>query len=116
MVIFEHSTLPDLLQARSQASAAKLNFLDTDGNVVKSLSYAQLLAESQDYAARLTSTGLKTDGSDIVIAHFADHESHVRIFWACCLGKYLPLGNFFFVTNSIPSSRHPILPDSSASR
>ena len=90
MVVYDTSTLPDLLRARSQASTAELSFLDADGNIAQSLSYAQLLAESQEYAARLVSTGLKTNGTDVVITHFANHETHIRIFWACCLGKRLP--------------------------
>lgn len=90
MVVKVHETsrtLPDLLRARSRASTAGLNFLDVDGNVFQSLSYAQLFAESQEYAARLASIGVKTDGSDVVITHFSDHASHIRIFWACCLGQ-----------------------------
>ncbi|RDB19399.1 Atromentin synthetase [Hypsizygus marmoreus] len=79
------STLPELLLARSQTSTAELGFLDADGHIATSLSYAQLLADSQEYAKRLVSSGLKTDGSDIVIASFSDHESHTRLFWACCL-------------------------------
>ncbi|KAF5385011.1 hypothetical protein D9615_001029 [Tricholomella constricta] len=79
------STLSDLLLARSRASTAELGFLDLDGNISLSLSYAQLLAESQEYAQRLISAGLKTDGTDIVIAGFSDHRSHIRTFWACCL-------------------------------
>ncbi|KAG6907940.1 putative NRPS-like protein biosynthetic cluster [Tephrocybe rancida] len=79
------STLPDILLARSQASTAELGFLDADGNITLSLSYAQLFAESQEYARRLVSAGLKTDGTDIAITSFSDHESHIRTFWACCL-------------------------------
>ncbi|KDR66558.1 hypothetical protein GALMADRAFT_232431 [Galerina marginata CBS 339.88] len=85
MAADEISTLPDLLQARCQASTAKLSFLNAAGDIVKSLSYAQLFAEAQEYAVRLISAGLRTDGSDVVITQFTDHESHIRIFWACCL-------------------------------
>lgn len=86
MAFHHFLTLPDLLSGRSQSSVAKLNFLDAEGNISRSLSYAQLFEESQECAARLVLSGLKTDGSDIVITHFADHESHIRTFWACCLG------------------------------
>ncbi|KAF8079199.1 acetyl-CoA synthetase-like protein [Lyophyllum atratum] len=79
------STLPELLLARSHASTAELGFLDADGNISLSLSYAQLLKDSQEYAQRLISAGLRTDGTDIVITSFSDHESHIRTFWACCL-------------------------------
>lgn len=114
MIVHKILTLPDLLQARCQASTAKLNFLDAAGNIVHSLSYAQLFAESQEYAARLISAGLKTDGSDVVITHFADHESHIRIFWACCLGKR-PFWNEFQLLTFLTPSRHPNLPHPSAS-
>ncbi|GLB43617.1 putative acetyl-CoA synthetase-like protein [Lyophyllum shimeji] len=79
------STLPELLLARSRTSTAELGFLDAEGCISQSLSYAQLFAESQEYARRLVSAGLKTDGTDIVITSFSDHERHIRTFWACCL-------------------------------
>lgn len=80
------STLPELLLARS-SSTAQLGFLDAEGSVASSLTYAQLYAESQEYTQRLLSAGLKNDGTDIVVTSFSDHESHIRIFWACCLGE-----------------------------
>ncbi|KAF9525716.1 hypothetical protein CPB83DRAFT_858976 [Crepidotus variabilis] len=85
MEFYDSATLADLLERRSQSSDPKLNFLDTEGKITRSLSYAQLWTESQEYAARLVSAGLKTDGTDVVIAHFTDHETHIRTFWACCL-------------------------------
>ncbi|KAG6877352.1 putative NRPS-like protein biosynthetic cluster [Termitomyces sp. T159_Od127] len=78
------ATLPELLLARS-ASIAELGFLDAEGSVAFSLTYAQLYAESQEYARRLLAAGLKNDGTDIVITTFPDHESHIRTFWACCI-------------------------------
>lgn len=87
MEFYDSATLADLLQRRCQSSDPKLNFLDTEGNITRSLSYAQLWTESQEYAARLVSAGFKTDGTDVVIAHFTDHETHIRTFWACCLGE-----------------------------
>jgi long-subunit acyl-CoA synthetase (AMP-forming) len=87
MTSHEISTLPDLLLARSHTSTAEIGFLDANGNLSRSLSYAHLFEEARDYAARLISSGLKTDGTDIVITHFTDHESHIRTFWACCLGE-----------------------------
>jgi hypothetical protein len=115
MVVNETSrTLPDLLRARSHASTAGLNFLDADGDVFQSLSYAQLFAESQEYAARLASI-VKTDGSDVVITHFSDHASHIRIFWACCLGQCPPRWQFFLSLMLLILSWNPSLPNSSTS-
>ncbi|KAG6848572.1 putative NRPS-like protein biosynthetic cluster, partial [Arthromyces matolae] len=78
-------TLPELLLARSRTSSAELGFLDSEGIITLNLSYRQLYAESLTYAQRLVSSGLKTDGTDIVITSFSDHETHIRTFWACCL-------------------------------
>ncbi|KAG6811380.1 putative NRPS-like protein biosynthetic cluster [Tricholoma furcatifolium] len=77
------TTLPDILLARSRTSKAEVGFLEADGTISHSLSYAQLYAESQEYAQRLISAGLGPN--DIVITSFSDHASHIRTFWACCL-------------------------------
>ncbi|KAG6853538.1 putative NRPS-like protein biosynthetic cluster [Blastosporella zonata] len=71
------STLPDLLLARSQVSTAELGFLDADGATTLSLTYSELFKIAQEYAQRLVSAGLRTDGTDIVITSFSDHESHI---------------------------------------
>lgn len=76
-------TLPDLLQARAVHSIAQLTFLNDDGNVSKAISYADLLHSASMYARRLLAAGLTQ--SDVVLASFADHESHIYLFWACCL-------------------------------
>lgn len=80
------ATLTELLLERSQDRSAKLCFLNASGDVSKSLTYAALLNNALEYAQRLISLGLKTDGTDIVLTSFLDHESHITIFWACCLG------------------------------
>ena len=79
------STLPDLLRARSQGTSATVAFLDAVGAVIQKFSYAELYQDSVREAQRLLSAGLHPD-RDIVIASFPDHESHIRLFWACCLG------------------------------
>ena len=84
----KYTSLPELLLARSRTSTAELGYLDAEGNVAKTQTYSQLFADAQVVAQRLVSAGLKTDGTDIVVTSFADHESHILIFWACCFGKY----------------------------
>lgn len=84
----KYASLPELLLARSRTSTAELGYLDADGNVVKTQTYAQLFADAQVVAHRLVSAGLKTDGTDIVVTSFADHASHILIFWACCFGEH----------------------------
>ncbi|KAG5636308.1 putative NRPS-like protein biosynthetic cluster [Sphagnurus paluster] len=119
------STLPELLLARSVSSTAELGFLDANGTVSLSLSYAQLLHESQEYARRLVSSGLKTDGTEIVVTAFADHINHIRMFWACCLAdddiiqavanvvptlKSLPISQFKSLTVD-PSAHLHVFPE-----
>lgn len=81
------STLPELLLARAQgASPATVSFLDAAGEVVQKFSYTELYNESLRDAQRLLAAGLRPD-KDIVITSFPDHESHIRVFWACCFGR-----------------------------
>jgi acyl-CoA synthetase (AMP-forming)/AMP-acid ligase II len=78
------STLPHLLQARAVVqNTAQIIFLSADGSVSKALSYAELFNIASVYARRLLAAGLTE--SDVVLASFADHESHIYLFWACCL-------------------------------
>jgi acyl-CoA synthetase (AMP-forming)/AMP-acid ligase II len=77
-------TLPELLQARAIVQdTAQLIFLHADGSISKTISYADLLEVASVYARRLLAAGLTR--SDVVLASFADHESHIYLFWACCL-------------------------------
>lgn len=77
-------TLCELLQARATSqSPGQLTFLRNDASVVKSISYANLFEVASVYAHRLLAAGLTP--SDIVIASLPDHESHIYLFWACCL-------------------------------
>jgi acyl-CoA synthetase (AMP-forming)/AMP-acid ligase II len=77
-------TLPELLQARAVVQdTAQLTFLHADGSVSKAISYADLLDVASVYARRLLAAGLTR--SDVVLASFTDHESHIYLFWACCL-------------------------------
>jgi len=78
--------LPELLLERSRTSTAELGFLHADGNIFKTQTYAQLFADAQVVAQRLVSAGLRTDGTDIVVTSFTDHQNHILTFWACCLG------------------------------
>jgi acyl-CoA synthetase (AMP-forming)/AMP-acid ligase II len=81
-------TLPDLLYARaadstSASSAPRVAYLDADGAVYKSLTYADLFHAASTHATRLLAAGLTSQ--DVILASFPDHESHVLLFWACCL-------------------------------
>jgi acyl-CoA synthetase (AMP-forming)/AMP-acid ligase II len=86
-MIFKYlpETLPELLSncAEDVHSTARIAFLNADGTESNSLSYAQLLHEASVYGRRLVSAGLTP--ADVVLASFPDHESHMRLFWACCL-------------------------------
>ena len=84
------STLSDLLFARAQGTPATVSFLNAAGDVVQKLSYDELYRDSLRDAQRLLAAGLNPS-KDIVITSFSDHESHIRLFWACCMGK-LPSG------------------------
>jgi hypothetical protein len=86
----EFHSVPELLLERSRTSTAELGFLDVDGNIIKTQTYAQLLADAQVVAQRLVSAGFRTDGTDIVVTSFSDHQNHILIFWACCLGALSP--------------------------
>jgi len=79
------NTLPELLRDRAEDphSPAQLGFLGADGEATRSLSLAELYRDSVDYASRLLAAGLSP--TDVVLASFPDHESHIRLFWACCL-------------------------------
>jgi acyl-CoA synthetase (AMP-forming)/AMP-acid ligase II len=78
------STLPELLQARAVVQGTEqLTYLNSDGSVSKAISYADLLNIATIYARRLLAAGLTP--SDVVLASFEDHESHISLFWACCL-------------------------------
>lgn len=83
------STLPALLASRSQESDVGVRFLDHNGDVSKELSYAALYKDALDGSRRLQSlcSGLQNTDVDVVIASFADHEQHVRLFWACTFGE-----------------------------
>ncbi|KAF9446751.1 acetyl-CoA synthetase-like protein [Macrolepiota fuliginosa MF-IS2] len=78
-------TLPDLLLDRSVSSTAGLSFLDNDGNVTQSISYTALYSAAQDYARRLLLSGIRPDGTNVIIASFESHHDHILLFWACCL-------------------------------
>ncbi|KAG6856817.1 putative NRPS-like protein biosynthetic cluster [Tephrocybe sp. NHM501043] len=84
------STVPDVLLARSQASTAELGFLDADGSITLSLSYPDLFVESVAYARQLVSAGLRTDGRDIVITSFPDHENHIPGIPVCPIPQLHP--------------------------
>jgi acyl-CoA synthetase (AMP-forming)/AMP-acid ligase II len=77
-------TLPDLLRARAVSGhTAQLHFLEADGAVGKSISYANLYDIAAVYARRLLAAGLTP--SDIVLGGFDDHQNQIYLFWACCL-------------------------------
>nr|UVV38562.1 polyporic acid synthetase CorA [Terana caerulea] len=80
------STLPELLRTRAaeQSSAGFVSFLDAHGAVEKSVSYRELYLDAVVNAQKLLAAGLIA-GTDIVITSFPDHESHLRVFWACAL-------------------------------
>ncbi|THH01471.1 hypothetical protein EW026_g1235 [Hermanssonia centrifuga] len=83
MTISPLSSLPTLLIQRAHNPRAELGYLNDDGTVRKSSTYAQLLADARCAALRLLSFGLKAE--DVVIICLPDHESSIRLFWACCL-------------------------------
>lgn len=87
------STLPGLLVARSRQSTSGLSFLDASGTLRKKLSYADLFYEANLCAHRLIAAGLKRGGR-IVLASFEETESHIILFWACCLGETHPIFAF----------------------
>ena len=77
-------TLPDLLSTRADDErSAHISFLDADGAESNSFSYSQLYNDASLYGRRLVAAGLTP--ADVVLASFPDHESHIRLFWACCL-------------------------------
>ncbi|KAH8079790.1 acetyl-CoA synthetase-like protein [Cristinia sonorae] len=77
-------TLVDLLQSRAQqGSNATIGFLNAEGALTKTLSNKDLYDSARSDALRLLSLGLRP-GTDIVVTSFTDHESHIRLFWACC--------------------------------
>lgn len=81
------TTLPELLQCRSQyspADHASINFLDSAGEVESTFTPAELLEDATLYARRLLAVGF-TSSSSVVLACFPDHRSHIRLFWACVL-------------------------------
>lgn len=82
-------TLPELLHARAiDPRTGYLSYLDAQGTVYKSITYTELLEAASDHAHRLLAAGLRP-ATDIVLASFPDHESHVLLFWACCLAGIL---------------------------
>lgn len=81
------TTLPRLLLERTQDSNAEIGFLDSTGRVIQTLSYQSLFQDAQQDARRLLASGLRGGGKDIVVTEFEDHQSHIRVFWACCLGE-----------------------------
>lgn len=86
--MFPH-TLSDLLHIRASEnhSTSRISFLGPDGQTSGTMTYKELYDESLVYSRRLLAAGLKR--SDIVLASFPDHESHIRLFWACCLAGIL---------------------------
>ena len=80
------STLAALLCARAEEQVAEIGFLNHDGHIVKARTYAQLYADAREDSQRLLSAGIQRS-TDTVIMSFAAHELHVRLFWACCLGR-----------------------------
>lgn len=79
-------TLPELLEVRARTSSHKVSqiaFLNVEGKVQETFSYAQLFCDSSSYARRILAAGLTR--SDVVLASFPDHERHIRLFWACCI-------------------------------
>ena len=89
------STLPELLLARSRGSTSGLSFLDASGTLRKKLSYGDLFHKASLCAHRLIAAGLQ-HGGRIVLSSFDDAESHIILFWACCLGKTPILFHFIF--------------------
>lgn len=81
------TTLPQLLLERTQDSIAEIGFLDNTGRVVQTLSHQSLFKDAQQDARRLLASGLRGGGRNIVVTEFEDHQSHIRVFWACCLGE-----------------------------
>ena len=78
-------TLPDLLLSCTRKPDREIGFLSAEGAIKTSVTYSQLFKDAQLYAQWLISGGLQYDKT-IVIASFSDHESHIKVFWACCLG------------------------------
>lgn len=81
------ATLPQLLLERTQDSNAEIGFLDSTGRVIQTLSHQSLFKNAQRDARRLLASGLEGGGRSIVVTEFEDHQSHIRVFWACCLGE-----------------------------
>lgn len=92
----EVSTLPELLLSRASNSPSGIVYLDTEGRISKSLSYLDLFDDAVLLAQRLLAAGLRPR-SDIVITSFPDHESHIRVFWACCLGMWYSALYYLFL-------------------
>ena len=78
-------TLPDLLLSCTRSPDKEIGFLSAEGVITTSVTYSQLFKDAQLYAHWLISAGLQSDRT-IVVASFSDHESHIKLFWACCLG------------------------------
>ncbi|KAI0330631.1 acetyl-CoA synthetase-like protein [Cubamyces sp. BRFM 1775] len=78
-------TLTSLLSARSLESGAGAHFLDLNGRVTKTLSYADLYRTALADSRRLRSlvTGLDP-AVDVIVASLSNNDLHVRLFWACC--------------------------------
>ncbi|KAJ7599203.1 AMP-dependent synthetase and ligase [Mycena floridula] len=78
-------TLPELLHIRALENThdEAISFIDPQTQATTSISHRQLFDSSIVYASRLLAAGLKR--SDIVLSSFTDHESHIRLFWACCM-------------------------------
>ena len=103
------TTLTDLLFSRLQDSSSTcIGFLDATGGLTKTLSYPELYQNARHDALRLLAAGLKP-GKDIVVTSFPDHESHIRLFWACCFGMSM----FSTSVNALlihARSRNPCVP------
>ncbi len=95
MTISPLSSLPALLSQRAQNPRAELGYLNDDGTIRKSSTYAQLLADAQCAALRLLSFGL--EAKDVVIISLPDHQSSIRMFWACCFGMTIRNPSFIIM-------------------
>jgi len=83
----EPQTLPELLNLRGSESSAEIGILDAKGAVLKAYNYRKLFEEAQTCAERLISAGLEPNGKDIILTSFENHENHIILFWAGCLGN-----------------------------
>jgi hypothetical protein len=84
-VLSQPSTLSELLHVRARTSTSGISFLNTDGSVSRTLKYSTLLNRASSYSLHLKAANLHA-GRPVILASFEDLESHLIVFWACCLG------------------------------